>query len=173
MKSDIFVMSGLIATSFFAAAPNSASAQETQISSREITNVRGDAPAMSDTPRPAAALIDVQDQAVPDGKLFVKQVDAPNMGWLVVRESVDGQTGAILGYVTLHPGGNDNVIVPLRALPSSGMVIVSVHGAPRSTRTLRSFNMITYPLAKGGNKSAMSTIRILPSNATQMATPSL
>jgi hypothetical protein len=172
MKKNTFAMSGLIVTSFFAAVQNPASAQEMPMSSRDIT--RGEALAMSNIPRPAAALIDVQDQAVPDGKLFVKQVDAPNIGWLVVRESIDGQPGAILGYVTLHPGGNTNVIVPLRALPSSGMAIVSVHSASQSTRTtLTSFDMITYPLAKGGNKSAMSTVRILPSNTTQLATPSL
>jgi hypothetical protein len=171
MKRNIFAMSGLIVTSFFATVQNPASAQETPISSR---NVRGEAPAMSNIPRPAAALIDVQDQAVPDSKLFIKQVDAPNIGWLVVRESINGQPGAILGYVTLHPGGNDNVIVPLRALPSSGMAIVSVHSSSQSTRTtLTSFDMITYPLAKGGNKSAMSTVRILPGNTMQLATPSL
>jgi hypothetical protein len=173
MKRNIFAMSGLIVTSFFAAAQSPSNAQEMPMSTQEISKLRGGSLEITNTPRPDAALIDVQDQVVPDGKLFVRQVDAPNIGWLVVRESVNGKSGAILGYVTLHPGGNTNVIVPLRALPSSGMAIVSVHCSPRSTRTLSSFNMISYPLAKGGNKSAISTIRILPSNATQAATPSL
>jgi hypothetical protein len=173
MKRNIFATSGLIVTSFFAAVQNPASAQETSMNAQEVSNVRGGALEITNTPHPDAALIDVQDQVVPDGKLFVRQVDAPNIGWLVVRESIGGKPGAILGYVTLHPGGNTNVIVPLRALPSSGMAIVSVHCPPRSSRTLSSFNMLTYPLAKGGNKSAISTIRILPSNTTQVATPSL
>jgi hypothetical protein len=172
MNRNFFTLSEMIATSVIASVQNPAGAQETPISPKEISNARGGTAEITNTPRPEAALLDVQDQVVPDGKLFVRQADAPNTGWLVVRESIDGKPGAILGYVTLHAGGNTNVIVPLRALPSSGMAIVSVRCSPRS-RTLSSFNMITYPLAKGGNKSAISTIRILPSNTMQAATPSL
>jgi hypothetical protein len=173
MKRNFLTLSGLTVMSFLASAQNFANAQEAPMSVQEKPAVPGESLEITNTPRPEAALIDVQDQVVPDGKLLVRRVDAPNTGWLVVRESVDGQPGAILGYVTLHPGGNTNVIVPLRALPASGMAIVSVHGTLNSSRTLNSFNMITYPLAKGGNKSAMATIRILSSSATRAATPSL
>ncbi|MBC7883312.1 MAG: hypothetical protein H7Y37_18635 [Anaerolineae bacterium] len=185
MKSNTFVLCGLLATSLFAAAQIPTNAQENPMTSPSTT-MQPSTPTMTspsttmqtpptstmgNVPRPDASLIDVQDQAVPDGKFFVKQVDAPKVGWLVVRESIGGKPGDVLGYIPLRSGTNKNLTVPLRALPNSGMALVSVHAAPRNIRTLSGFDLTSYPLAKSGNKSAITTVSILP-NTTPSATPS-
>jgi hypothetical protein len=178
MKRNLFALSGLLATSLFAVAQIPATAQEMPMTSPSMTmppstsTTTSPSTTMRNVPRPDASLIDVQDQSVPDGKLFVKQADAPSTGWLVVRENIGGRPGAVLGYVPLNSGMNKDLTVPLRALPSSGTAIVSVHSAPNGGRTLSNFNLTSYPLAKGGNKSALTTVTILPNSAVPAMPPS-
>ncbi len=173
MKRSCFALSALLASGLFAAAQIPATAQEMPMA-MPSTTMQMPISTVGNVPRPDASLIDVQDQAVPDGKFYVKQADAPNMGWLVVRESIEGKPGAVLGYISLHTGANKNLTVPLRALPSSRMVIVSVHAAPRNVGPLSAFDLTSYPLAKGGNKSAIAAVSILPTATTMPAmTPGL
>lgn len=183
MKRNLFALSGLLATSLFAVAQIPATAQPmtspsmtmqppTSTTTVPSMTMQTSSTTMRNVPRPDASFIDVQDQAVLDGKLFVKQADAPSNGWLVVRENIGGRPGAVLGYVPLRSGTNKDVAVPLSALPSSGTAIVSVHAASQGGRTLSNFNLTSYPLAKGGNKSALTSVTILPSTAVPAMPPS-
>ncbi|MBW4700297.1 MAG: hypothetical protein KME03_20800 [Aphanocapsa lilacina HA4352-LM1] len=114
-------------------------------------------------PRPESSLIDVQDQYIADGKVMVKQVNSPDIGWLVIHENDNGQPGAVLGYVELASGTNKNIAVPISRRPNSKSAVVAVHvlRERRANNVLSRFDPTTYALARSP-KSSLASFNIYP-----------
>ncbi len=120
---------------------------------------------ISNIPRPATSLVDVQDQFILDNKVRVRQADAPDIGWLSIYENVDGRPGDLLGYVNLDTGANKNLLVPISRQPKTKTAFAVVHSGlgpqGRVVNTLGRYDPISYPIAKSP-RSAMASFNIYP-----------
>lgn len=144
---------------------------DTSSSSSMKTTMTKDMSSMPETmsTKPAAALIDVNNQILTDSKVYLKQVDAPAIGYVVIHENDGGKPGDVLGYVPIESGINKDIYVPISRLPKDGTALAVVHSG-NTTRsayinTLGRFDPVAYPIARGGNKSAIASFMIMPATA--------
>lgn len=157
------IFSAFLALGTLALAQSDAFAQTTTTTTSDATD--SSLTGISNIPRPASSLVDVQDQYISDNKVRVRQVDAPDIGWLAIHENDNGLLGDLLGYVNLDTGANKNLVVPISRAPKTKTAFAVVHTGlgpqGRVVNTLGRYDPITYPVAKSP-RGAMAYFNIYP-----------
>ena len=71
--------------------------------------------------------VEVNDQAVQDGKVVVARVVAPEPGWIVIHAEKDGKPGPILGKTQVQAGENMNVAVAIDVAKATPRLFAMLH----------------------------------------------
>ncbi|AGY58375.1 DUF7282 domain-containing protein [Gloeobacter kilaueensis] len=136
---------------------------ETTTSTQPTTTTSTVSYTNDNVPQPEDSLIDIQDQYVADGKLKIKTVNSPSIGYLVIYDNNNGLRGDILGYTPIEAGANKDLSVSLSRLPKNnrGFAVVHVLRNARSNNVLGRFDPTTFPPAQSP-KSAIAAFNVYP-----------
>ncbi len=74
------------------------------------------------------AVVEVEDQPIVDGRVWIPKVDSVGPGWIVIHNQTTGETfGAILGYTHLENGTNEKILVKLDLSKRTDTLFAMLH----------------------------------------------
>lgn len=71
--------------------------------------------------------VTVTDQISTDGTVIVTEAVSDGFGWIVIHRDNDGELGGVIGFRSLSPGLNRNIIVPLDLINATPILYAVLH----------------------------------------------